>query len=540
MVLFVPLLFAGGTSYCTGLYRCRRSHTCIPYDYICDGIPQCPERDDEALCIRDCPRDCHCFGFSMDCTSINFSSAVTFGDFFMQLKSLTVSTHDFELSPFDLLPFPMLNSVNVSYCGIENLMPFHFNFTLNLITIDVSYNSISELKHHTFYGLIKLRSLFLKGNPLMHIDSLAFIHLSALTSLDLSGFSFDNLEDNVFIGLDSLNELNISKNGIKEIKNRQFESLSSLSKLDMRGNVIVEFDQEVFYGLDNLKFLYADSFTLCCVRPASVKEENCWPEKNEFSSCADLMRNEVLRIAIWIIGIAAFMGNIIVLFIRFYIERGSLGKTYSIFVTNLSVADTLMGVYLIIIAITDTVFRGSYVWNDYSWRNGDWCKMAGVLVTVGSEGSVLFLCLITIDRLLVVKFPFGNVRITKYASFVLCGLVWIIVLALAVVPLLLHSSFYSRSAVCLALPLTRDRPEGWQFSIGVFVVFNFLAFLLIATAQIVIYLEISSTRKNIASRGRRVDMAIARKLFFVAITDFLCWFPVGLMGKSFENLFNQN
>ena len=222
--------------------------------------------------------------------------------------------------------------------------------------------------------------------------------------------------------------------------------------------------------------MYTDAFTLCCVRPPSLSEDKCVSPKNEFTSCDDLMRNELLRVSIWTNGIAAFIGNIIVLIIRFYVERENRCKTYSIFVSNLSIADFLMGIFLIIIAITDSLFRSSYVLNEYSWRNGNLCKMAGILATVSSEGSVLFLCLITLDRLLVVKFPFGNVKISRRVCVALCASVWVAVFALAVVPLLVYPSFYSRSAVCLALPLTRDRHEGWQYGTGVFIVFIFLLF----------------------------------------------------------------
>ena len=41
-------------------------------------------------------------------------------------------------------------------------------------------------------------------------------------------------------------------------------------------------------------------------------------------------------------------------------------------------------------------------------------------------------------------------------------------------------------------------------------------------------------RVSTCSRRRRQEMSIARRLFLVALTDFLCWFPVGVMGLMAE------
>ena len=431
--------------------------------------------------------------------------------------------------------FVGLSHLDLSSSGLSNLVSGQFRFAKNLIYLDLSHNLITEIPPATFDGLSKLSSLNLIGNPLSRLTFNAFIGLTALTELDLSGFSLGELRTDMCTGLISLQKLNLSSSNVDEADDNTFEGLHLLVALDLQGNEILSFGKNLFYGLDSLSHLYVDSFTLCCIKPAELPDEQCVSPKNEFSSCSDLLRNDFLSVCIWIIGILASLGNTVVLVIRFILDKDGFKKTYNVFVCNLSIADCLMGVYLIILGIADAVFRGEYTWNDFQWRNGTACKMAGIISTIASEGSVIFLCLITIDRLLVVKFPFGNVRIRRSMSIYLSLLVWVVVLLLACTPLIGEAyydwSFYSRSAVCLPLPLTRDRPIGYEYGVGLFIVFNFIAFLLIATAQIVIYLEVSSTRNNVASKGRRVDISVARKLFFVAITDFMCWFPIGLMGK---------
>jgi hypothetical protein len=64
----------------------------------------------------------------------------------------------------------------------------------------------------------------------------------------------------------------------------------------------------------------------------------------------------------------------------------------------------------------------------------------------------------------------------------------------------------------------------------VMIALNFLLFLLVAAGQALIY---RSLRVNAASGVRRSDAqdrTVARRLLAVVMTDFACWFPIGLLG----------
>lgn len=172
---------------------------------------------------------------------------------------------------------------------------------------------------------------------------------------------------------------------------------------------------------------------------------------------------------------------------------------------------------------------------DEYWRNSTWCNLAGVLSTVSSEASVFFLCLITIDRLLVIKFPFGRMRLDKSKAIICASIVWIVALFLAILPLVYESyfqnKFYTKSGVCIALPMTRDRPPGWIYSVAIFVGLNFVTFVLVAFGQWSIFMEIRKVGGGLDRSGRTKDLKIARNLLLVVTTDFMCWFPIGVMGK---------
>ncbi|XP_045194790.2 G-protein coupled receptor GRL101-like [Mercenaria mercenaria] len=237
---------------------------------------------------------------------------------------------------------------------------------------------------------------------------------------------------------------------------------------------------------------------------------------------------------LWLIGLCSLLGNILSVIYRLVYDRERLKLGYGVFVTNLAVADFLMGFYMIIIAVADAVFRKRYIFMDDYWRNSYWCTFAGILSTVSSEASVSFLCFITLDRLIVIKYPFGQFRFNTKKALMCFACAWLLALIIGLIPLL-HSGyfkneFYSKSGVCLALPLTKDRPPGWLYSVLIFVCLNFVAFVLIALGQWSIYRNIRRSSVAGASKNRKKDLTVSRNLLLVVSTDFLCWFPIGCIG----------
>ncbi|XP_050413544.2 G-protein coupled receptor GRL101 [Patella vulgata] len=247
------------------------------------------------------------------------------------------------------------------------------------------------------------------------------------------------------------------------------------------------------------------------------------------------MRREELRVFMWILGLMALFGNFFVILYRLIYDRDGFKRGYGLFVTNLGISDFLMGIYMAIIAGADIMFRGRYIWNDKWWRNSPYCQFAGALATISSEASALFLCLITLDRYLIIRYPFGQFRISRLASWIASCCIWCFAIIAALVPILPGTGFtgrlYSRTGICLALPLTSERTPGWQFSTGIFIFFNFLTFALICLGQLFMYRAIVKSSSIVQNKGRRSrDVQVAKKLSIIVISNFICWFPICCMG----------
>lgn len=60
----------------------------------------------------------------------------------------------------------------------------------------------------------------------------------------------------------------------------------------------------------SIQVLLFDNFKFCCL---AKHVPNCQPTSDEFSVCEDLMGNFVLRVCIWVLGIVASFGNLLVI-----------------------------------------------------------------------------------------------------------------------------------------------------------------------------------------------------------------------------------
>ena len=267
----------------------------------------------------------------------------------------------------------------------------------------------------------------------------------------------------------------------------------------------------------------------------------CLPEPDQFSSCKDLMRIPILRVCIWILGISALLGNAYVILKRVLQTLGKSGKqgvgrVQNIMVGHLAVADSLMGVYMLIIASADVYYRDIYAYYAEEWQTSGTCKLAGLLSVLSSEASVFFMTAISVDRFIGVVFPFSQMKLRPKSAKIAAGMIWLVAFIVSLLPLMVQSyfanAFYGRSSVCLALPLTSERPAGWEYSIAIFLGVNLTAFVIMLICYGVMYVTVQSSA-NMAGRRNEVrlkEIELALRMAFLVFSDMLCWMPIVVMG----------
>lgn len=306
------------------------------------------------------------------------------------------------------------------------------------------------------------------------------------------------------------------------------------------------------------RFRYGDDHRMCCAF-SYLRECVTLEPLPPLFNCGSLMQNAVLRVAMWILGASAIVGNLLVTIYR--IKEKPVNETQvkqRLFIGSLALSDLLMGVYMVILAGADLYYGDEYYIYSDGWRTGLVCKITGFIGLLSSEASVFFVTLISIDRFLSIVFPLSQVKLRSKSSKMSVIALWILSFIVSFVPVLLSgpdSDFYDLSDVCIGLPLitrpaaysfessgvadqvTFDLPvadeskPAWYFSIALFLGLNLVCFFAIFVCYVVIFWTVKKSRRS-AGRKENIndEVKMAIKMAAVVGTDFICWFPVIVMG----------
>ncbi|XP_064652954.1 G-protein coupled receptor GRL101-like [Lineus longissimus] len=549
------------------LYKCRNSY-CIYQSRLCDQFIDCQlllDDEDRPECVYNCPEreeTCQCRETSMDCSGRGLNHTVP-GTWEERGHSEFNFSHNHLGVTFSTKMFAGRENITIldlTDNNIDGIEEGSFNSLWRLKSLFLSYNNITRIAKGAFIGLRNVKSLHLEGNHIESLSSQAFDGLSSLTTLDLTRQNLTSIQEMTFKGLHQLRTLNLSRNQIEVIFNgaffgstrlqvidlshnsiqllkpRAFSGLTSLKKLYLTNNLIDTLDGAVFTTLTSLEYMYTDEFRLCC--PQRREGSECFPRPDEFSSCEDLMASYVLRVSLWVIGVVAFVGNLIVIVWR--LQKGRESKSiqvHSFLITNLALGDLLMGIYLLIIATVDLQYRGVYIIHDERWRHSALCQVAGFLSTFSSELSVFTLTLITIDRLICIIFPFKIKNLGIKEARIVMLFLWLSVAIMAAIPLAdidYFRNFYGRSGVCLALHITPDKPTGWEYSVFVFIALNLISFVIIFVSYLWMFIVARRTQNAVRTAEMKRDIkkerAMAKRMTLIVMTDFFCWVPICILG----------
>ena len=476
--------------------------------------------------------------------------------------------------------------------------------------LHLEHNRIAEIHHETFQYFTDLKSLYLHFNNIEMIDWQMFRSLYDLSILDLHNNRIAVMHDAPIESLAFLEYLDLSRNNLvklilpltvmfsklkyfslshntlSSIQNGALQHMPNLQYLDLFGNNFNNFDSFSYFKnaigpikiLDlrksNLRSVNADSFkgfdthttiiidyeATCCFVPRAECRGTI--PRSQFLTCGRLIPNIFQRIIMWFLGLFSLFANIGSLCYR-YVNRHRQENTIQVLlISNLSLSDMLMGIYMIIVASADLYYRDYFP--SEAWRLSLTCKIAGALSMISSEASVLFVTMISIDRFMGIRYTFSTYRFSTKSSKVISVLLWAISFVLSVVSSIIpgiNPDWYDVSEVCTGLPLSNknvygrrlenykvdihnpesknqfvfnktydiviDRAPGMYYGIAVFTVLNSICFLTVLICYLDIFVTVIQTSKR-AGRARNLteERKMAAKMGVIVITDLACWAPV--------------
>ncbi|XP_021018463.1 relaxin receptor 2 isoform X3 [Mus caroli] len=444
-----------------------------------------------------------------------------------------------------------LQILYLSHNCITSLRPGIFKDLHQLAWLILDDNPITRISQKSFMGLNSLFFLSMVGNRLealpetlcaqmpqlnwvdlanngiKYVTNSTFLTCDSLTVLDLSNNMITKLPVHLFSDLHLLQKLNLSSNPLLYVHKNQFGSLKQLQSLDLERIEIPNINTGMFQPMKNLSHIYLKTFRYCSYVP---HVRICMPSTDGISSSEDLLANGILRVSVWVIAFITCVGNFLVIAVRSLIKAEN--TTHAMSIKILCCADCLMGVYLFSVGVFDIKYRGQYQKYALLWMESVPCRLLGFLATLSTEVSVLLLTFLTLEKFLVIVFPFSNLRLGKRQTAVVLASIWVVGFLIAAIPFTREDyfgNFYGKNGVCF--PLHYDQAEDFGsrgYSLGIFLGVNLLAFLIIVISYVTMFCSIHKTALQTAEVRSHIgkEVAVANRFFFIVFSDAICWIPV--------------
>ena len=285
--------------------------------------------------------------------------------------------------------------------------------------------------------------------------------------------------------------------------------------------------QTEIFPLNEMRFRLREVSTLCT------------PLEDPFNPCEDLLgRGHILRSFIWITIILALVGNFLVITVflgyTVILKRTEVKHFVVDFLYfNLAVADFLMGIYLFTIAVQDLRTLGNFSMFDVAWRTEGGCDFAGFCAITSTVVSVYVLFVITAERLYTFSRPLHKSHPSKTTVIILMAVGWGFGVLMGILPVITNDvNDYSRTAICLPFDVSSKLTLSYILFL---LLFTGVVFMAIAICYIIIFCQVFYCRKvtSVSDKKRwKMELKVALRMGTLVFTNFVCWFPIALLGIS--------
>ena len=196
----------------------------------------------------------------------------------------------------------------------------------------------------------------------------------------------------------------------------------------------------------------------------------------------------------------------------------------------LNAGDFICGVYLVIIWIADCIYGKTFVNMYHIWKNGQPCFLAFTLVLLYSFLVPYFLCLLSLARLMVVKFPLQS-KFKSYefvVKYTKAGLVTLGIIVLSMV-IYLGSQHHIPNYLCLPFVDPDHTVPEIKFFTGIVALWQFLVSGFIAIVYSILVDGLKKTEKTDILEVKRTDKHVIVQLLFLSALHIICFLPSNII-----------
>jgi len=482
--------------------------------------------------VADCPHNCTCTGDVFNCTGAGLirlpqSSGVKVLDA-SNNKKILVEPSNFP--KYNVIKVLILSNNDLTLLSARNESLFkHLKYLLYLY---LDGNNISFLDQNSFSGLLHVRMIFLQRNSLKHVYHFTFRDCAHIVSLNLSKTGLESISAHAFKGLKSLKTLDLSDNMVESFS---FESLNELDKLEWLNVTHILPSRKYFSNLQDgnqlpreMHYIGSDDWRICCL--VTILKV-CDVPKDEQSTCEDLLESQTLQMAVWITASTSFFANMYVLVYRVLLARNTLKtKANNIFLIHLAIADLLMSVYLLNIAVTDAKVRNKYVFFVHSWERGLQCKVLGMISCLSKEMSLSMKSMLSIVLLVGISGK-GRDYLTPFVKHITCIILWT---SLTLLSSVTYTGWIDvSSGLCVLFNFGKSVFSGWQYKVFLFLCLNSLFIIVMGLTCLkgihIIYKSDKQVQKMGQVFGRKKNNSTYKNLVFLIGSALVTWIPVDVL-----------
>lgn len=228
----------------------------------------------------------------------------------------------------------------------------------------------------------------------------------------------------------------------------------------------------------------------------------CWDNSNKYLN------------AVFFIAPIAFLLNLTVVLIT--LTTRALRRNVTMFLTcNMAFSDSILSLYAIILISTR---QKSYV--DFLMIQHGMCNIIGFMWLTCQIVSIKTSLVLTVERFLAVVYCMEpTIRITRKLAVALAVLIWILGVAVAILPVLKISVYYGNT-YCIPIRPVKDIPHSYELSIGLS-----LWGMLIYCTTIPFYVKIFLAVKKTSRRaGVKRDGTLAKRICILVFSNMLFFF----------------
>ncbi|EDV25058.1 uncharacterized protein TRIADDRAFT_12560, partial [Trichoplax adhaerens] len=321
----------------------------------------------------------------------------------------------------------------------------------------------------------------------------------------------------------------LTSNEIHYMEINAFTGLNKLEKLNINDNRLEYIKPNTFNSTINLKELASTRPYLCCIVPAKITTCSPVPDLDSASSCENILVHTSLKLSVWIMAIAAFIGNILVIVTNRSNKMKKTSKSTELVFNSLALSDFLMSTYLIIIGVNDQIYNDRYAQYAEEWLKSPACIIASFLISTSSMMSVIMMLLISIDRYSITVNPFTASHVRFKRTKIALGLGWSVTCIYVAIPVIMSINqpadlrLYQFSFICSPSNLSHRFYATWTLS---FVLIQLISWIITLVIYVLLLREVSKTRRSIRSNAQSRNGTIAIRLSLILVTDLAAWLPI--------------